>query len=71
MICLSKRFSLTNDNSTMEEEFMSKNGYLAEKEDTEDMPKGSISKTLQCDIEIKEFLKMLAFPEIKHIYHQR
>ena len=29
------------------------------------MPKGSISKTLQCDNETKEILKMLALPEIK------
>ena len=31
MTCISKRFSLTNDNSTMEDDFMSKVGYLAEK----------------------------------------
>ena len=32
MTCLSKRFSLTNDNSTMEDDFTSKIGYLAKKE---------------------------------------
>ena len=37
MTYLLSRFSLTNDNSTMGEEFTSKVGYLAEKEGTEDI----------------------------------
>ena len=37
MTCLSKRFSLTNDNSTMENDFTSKVVYLAKKEGTENI----------------------------------
>ena len=46
MICLSKRFSLTNDNLIMEQECTSKIGYFAEKEDAEDILKGIIPQTL-------------------------
>ena len=65
MTCLSKRFSLTNENSTMDEEFTSKIGYLAKKEGAEDILNGNIPHTFQCDNETREFLEMLALPEIK------
>ena len=60
---LSKRFSLTNDNSTMDQEFTSKIGHLAEKEGAGGILKGIIPQTLQCDME--KLLKMLALPKIK------
>ena len=46
MTCLSKRFSLTNDNLTTNQGFTSKIGYFAEKEDAEDILKGIIPQTL-------------------------
>ena len=59
MTCLSKIFSLTNNNSTMKQEFTSKIGYLAETKGAEDILKERMPQTLQCDIERKEnnFLK--------------
>ena len=65
MTCLSKRFSLTNDNSTMEDDFISKIGYLAKKEGTENILNGNIPQSLQCDNETREFLEILALPGIK------
>ena len=66
-----KQNLIKNDNSTMEEEFTSKIGCLAEKEFAEDILKGIIPQTLQGDIETKEFLDVLALSEIKDIYHQK
>ncbi len=65
MKCLPRRFSLTNNNSTMEKKFTSKVGYLAEKEGAEDILNGNIQMIFQDDKEIKEFLEMLAIPKIK------
>ena len=55
----------------MDQEFTSKIGYLAEKEGTEKILKRSIPQTLQCDMETREYLKMLALPEKKDTYHQK
>ena len=71
MTCLSKIFSLTNDNSRMKDEFTSKNDYLAVKGGAEDIPKGSIQDKIQCDKKSKEFLEIVALQEMKDIYHQK
>ena len=68
MTCLSKRFSLTNDNLTMGNNFISQIGYLAEKNEAADIFDRKIPQALQCDTEIRECLEMLALPEIKDIY---
>ena len=57
MTFLSKRSSLTKDKSTIEQKITSKIGYLAENEGTENILKGSIPQTLQCDIKTKKVLK--------------
>ena len=53
MTCLSKRFSLTNDDSTIENNFSLQVGYLAEKDEAEDILNEKIPQTLQCDTKTK------------------
>ena len=65
MTCLSKRFSLTNDNLTMENDFTSKSGYLGKKESAENILNCNVLQSLKCNNETGEFLEMLALPKIK------
>ena len=65
MTYLSKQFSVTNDNSSMENDFTSKISYLAKKEGTENILNGNIPQLLPCDNETRKFLEMLTLPEIK------
>ena len=58
MTCFSKRFSLTNDDSTMENDFTLQVGHLAEKEGAEDILRENIPQTLQWDNDAKDFFEM-------------
>ena len=57
MACLSKKFSLTNDNSTMENDFTSQVGYLTEKYGAEDILNGQYHKHYNVTQKPKSFWK--------------
>ena len=62
MNCLSKRFSLTNNNSSMSSRFTEVVGYMAEKTGAEQILEGRIPEPLNRDNHIKEFLEQLRIP---------
>ena len=65
MHCLSKRFSLTYNNPSMNNMFTSHVGYLAEKPGATQILEGNIPEDLGLDVEAKQFLSLLAIPQIR------
>ena len=65
MRCLSKRFSLTYNNPSMNNMFTSRVGYLAEKPGATQILEGNIPDDLGLDAEAKEFLSLLAISQIR------
>ena len=65
MHCLSKRFSLTYNNPSMNNMFTSQVGYLAEKLGATKILEGNILGNLGLDAEAREFLSLLTLPHMR------
>ena len=65
MHCLSKRFSLTYNNPSMNNMFTSQVGYLAEKPGATQILVGNIPGNLGLDAEARKFLSFLTLPQMR------
>ena len=65
MKCLTKRFSLTNQCTSMSKSFIAKIGYLAEKPGAEMVLNGDIPNEWKKNKDLELFLSLLKYPKTR------
>ena len=63
MKCLTKRFSLTNQCTSMSRSFITKVGYLAENPGTEMVLQGNIPKAWEKNKDLELFFRLIKYPK--------